>query len=284
MGFLCNMILATSPTLKIKSKMASEKNLVDLVSQLKAIPTDPESYFQPTKELPKDTLSSLKGLFDFSRQYERSSGNGLCPLKELMVDGFDDEQIWQQVELQNEPVITDTKKRVRDVRKTGLKLRLVTSDIQNGHHDESDGDDDDDDGDDGHFGVEFEDFVDEDDVLGSSKFDNRVMMPASSSEDEEDDKIMAQVVNDDEIYGSDEIDDDDDSENDDDNKQRARKQGKKGEKQKKRGKSSSIVDDKFFKLSEMTEFLDKMDQDFERKQNAKQDDDDDDEIDYFMGN
>lgn len=265
--------------------MAAEENLVDLMSQIKKIPQDPESYFQPAKELPKDTLSSLKRLFDFSRGQERSSGNSLCPLKQLIVEGFDDEQIWQQIELQNEPVISDTKKKIKDIRKMGLKLRLVASGIKNGRHD---GDDDDDENDDGHLGVEFEDSAEEDDAIDIDKIGNRVMMPASSSEDDEED-------DDDEIDDSDKMDDDDDEENDvddeendeeydSDDQQRSTKQEKKNKRGQKKGKSGgSVVDDKFFKLAEMTEFLDKMDQDFERKRDRKQDDDDDDnEIDYFM--
>jgi len=244
--------VSRSQSFSFPSNMAHKSNLVELVSSVKTLSTQPESYFQPSKNLPKDTLSSLKALFDFSRQQDPFKENNSCPLTELMVEDFDDEQIWQQIELQNNPVVSDIRRQIKQLKGSTDRVKLLAESTE-----KKSVDDDDDEND-----VEFDD---SDDDLGDGDDGNlkgRDLMPASSSDDEE-------LDNNNFIKG--------DTQKTTDITKTQEPHKEKG-KQKYKSKGS-IVDDKFFKLSEMTEFLDKMDQQFERNQDGKKSKEDDDDND-----
>lgn len=63
----------------------------------------PESYLKPPASLHKNTLIAIKQIFDFCKKDElrgKRSATSTCPLQELLVENFDDEQIWQEIELQ----------------------------------------------------------------------------------------------------------------------------------------------------------------------------------------
>ena len=88
--------------------MADDNNevasLVSLLSQLENASDHPESYLKPPSSLEKDNVIAVKQIFDFCKKDEPNSSRSLastCPLQELLVEGFDVEQIWQEIELQN---------------------------------------------------------------------------------------------------------------------------------------------------------------------------------------
>lgn len=76
----------------------------------------PASYVNPSPELRVKTLRSLKSLFDFYKKFSSEEFSAFesrpgCrkidtgPLSELYTEGLDQDQIWEQLELVNKPVI-----------------------------------------------------------------------------------------------------------------------------------------------------------------------------------
>lgn len=51
-----------------------------------------------------------------------------CPISSLLTDDFDAEQIWQQIDLQAQPLIASLKKRVKNLDKTSETLSLLVND------------------------------------------------------------------------------------------------------------------------------------------------------------
>ncbi|XP_006213199.2 U3 small nucleolar ribonucleoprotein protein MPP10 [Vicugna pacos] len=64
----------------------------------------PERFLTIQDELASNFTSLTKVLYDFNKILENDRKHG-SPLRKLMIHNFDDEQIWQQLELQNEPIL-----------------------------------------------------------------------------------------------------------------------------------------------------------------------------------
>ncbi|XP_006167299.1 U3 small nucleolar ribonucleoprotein protein MPP10 [Tupaia chinensis] len=64
----------------------------------------PESFLTIQDRLASKFTSLTKVLYDFNKTLENGRLHG-SPLQKLVIDHFDDEQIWQQLELQNEPAL-----------------------------------------------------------------------------------------------------------------------------------------------------------------------------------
>ncbi|KAB1257439.1 U3 small nucleolar ribonucleoprotein MPP10 [Camelus dromedarius] len=64
----------------------------------------PERFLTIQDELASNFTSLTKVLYDFNKILENDRKHG-SPLQKLMIRNFDDEQIWQQLELQNEPIL-----------------------------------------------------------------------------------------------------------------------------------------------------------------------------------
>ena len=75
-----------------------------------------ENYMNPTDELKARSLTGLKKVFDFYQKFAKEElrcvGDlGRCkpvstgPLSELYTEGLDSDQIWEQIQLVNEPVV-----------------------------------------------------------------------------------------------------------------------------------------------------------------------------------
>lgn len=91
-----------------------EKFLAEFESDL----SSPESYLQPSDHLRARCLHGVKTVFDFYKKCcHETLSTGLKvptgPLTELYTDGFDNEQIWEEIELLNDPVLKSLKKHVR---------------------------------------------------------------------------------------------------------------------------------------------------------------------------
>lgn len=88
----------------------------DFLSEFNTYLAKPESYANPTEELKARSLAGVKKVFDFYQKFARENlqlleTRGGCkhistgPLKELYIEGLDEDQIWEQIQLVNEPVI-----------------------------------------------------------------------------------------------------------------------------------------------------------------------------------
>ncbi|KAG8235803.1 hypothetical protein J437_LFUL014741, partial [Ladona fulva] len=75
--------------------------LLKVYDQFENFTKRPESFLDAQTALPEGIKSLIKNLYDLSQKDYDSSKF----LPELIVDGFDEEQIWQELELRNEEVI-----------------------------------------------------------------------------------------------------------------------------------------------------------------------------------
>lgn len=191
-----------------------------------------------------------KKLYDF--------GNLHCPIQglsgglpELYTEGFDEEQIWQQIELHNEAafqILLKNAARIQAVKGKMLSFKK-TDPVSRKVADDEEVD-------------EEEEINDDDSVTSNLSF----QLPAESGEEDESDP---------DDFGELDLDDYKVLEDGEDGNQ---KDKSKKNLQPKAYKKTE-VDDQFFKLREMEEFLQK--EETEKKQDEEEDDDDDDSIDLF---
>ncbi|XP_017314192.1 U3 small nucleolar ribonucleoprotein protein MPP10 isoform X2 [Ictalurus punctatus] len=213
--------------------------------------SQPELFLNVQDGLAADFTSLTKTLYDLHKAHEPKGWMG-SPLDQLVVENFDEEQIWQELELQNTAVLAhfedSVSKAVTDDTLTLLEESEEEEEEDDGvgEQDQEEEEDDDDDDD------EEEDEEEEDERK------NRFKPKSSASDDEE------------ELY-----DEDSDIDFDVDKFEKQSKQKKKPETKIPTSRTVSEVDDQFFKLSEMEAFLDDMDK-REGKEPAGE------EIDYFQ--
>lgn len=257
-------------------------------------------------------IGHLKNLYDISKSLSQDSPSSAA-LKELIVTDFDDEQIWQQLELENELCISNLlngaaklisskiKCSFKPVKQDSSKTRSNQSKDQNmlenevkmkdkvsrlrkrseelDEEEDLDGDFSDDDEDDNDIEEKL-DVIDKNDKFfdftGDSDEDlNFDFGPLGQKGDldeelfkddqeEENKKIKSKKKS---VTFQDEVG------------QESTKNNKKGNKKqiKKNCKKGSIVDDAFFKLSELEEFLDKEDKREERRLRKEKNGDDEEE-------
>ena len=253
--------------------------LVSVLSEFESVFGHPESYLKPPAILQKNTLSAIKQIFDFCKKDELSGTRSLastCPLQELLVKNFDDEQIWQEIELQNTPLLRVLKTDVHSLKENVDQLSLLSGSSK---------------------AVQGNRLQPSDDVVCESA--NGFVKNASESDTESDrvNEGFSSDENSDDSMDDGDVDDSDDGEkeNDDDNNDSSKVQSSTNNNRKQKStKKKSQVDDSFFKLSDMLQFLDKEDRRYERthrkksqKESDDDEDDDDDEIDsepvdYFI--
>lgn len=89
----------------------AERFLLEFESDLSA----PGSYLQPSSRLQARCLHGVKTVFDFYKKCSQDAFSTVPtgPLAELYTDGFDKEQIWEEIELMNAPALKCLKKLVR---------------------------------------------------------------------------------------------------------------------------------------------------------------------------
>ncbi|XP_019464018.1 PREDICTED: U3 small nucleolar ribonucleoprotein protein MPP10 isoform X2 [Lupinus angustifolius] len=75
--------------------------------------TDPPSLLAPNPSLSETARAASQYLFSTLRPFSRKS-----PLDNLLVDGFDAEQIWQQIDLQSQPLLSSLRRRVKQLSKS----------------------------------------------------------------------------------------------------------------------------------------------------------------------
>lgn len=167
-----------------------------------------------------DFRATTKQLYDFTKEQSNRNTNAL---PELVTEGFDTEQIWQQLELQNESELPHFSIKVAKVLAGNKKLIIpVSAEIPELTHIENDS-------------------VDENNETISERDDKE-----SEDEDVEPKSIL-----------------------------------KKRKRDTKKRKKSSIVDDKFFKLQELDEYLTKEERKERHTQKANDAESDDESVDLF---
>lgn len=208
--------------------MAETKFLEDFEAHL----SRPEDYLDPTPELKAHCLAGVKTVFDLLQKRCRRATNGRDqgtnsakakkpkttvvpsgPLQELYVDGFDLDQIWEQIQLVNEPLIAHLTKQVEKINRWDWKK--LTDASEKGSN-----------------------------KVAVSDSDTDGMDDSESDHDQED-------IQDDDYFSEEE-----DNELNDEIKKPTKKVG---------GGRKTVVDDKFFKLAEMEEFLEKIEKNQQRQ-------------------
>lgn len=200
----------------------------DFLSEFNAHLSSPQSYLNPTEDFKQRSRNALKTMFDLYKSFAAGKLGNIAtqpgcknidtgPLPELYVDGLDNDQIWEQIELVNKPVIKGL---------TGTVGRL-SSQIESG---------------------QFRLLPQSDASSGAECAGNGTETGVSESVEEERDYLA------DESEDCVDSEDEDIELESDDESGRGNGCGNGRGKAQERGRSS-VVDDKFFKLAEMEKFL-----------------------------
>ncbi|XP_073320116.1 U3 small nucleolar ribonucleoprotein protein MPP10 [Pagrus major] len=215
--------------------------LEECVKKINANTEQPENYLSLQDGVAADFTSLTKTLYDLQKAQEPAEYKG-SPLALLVVENFDEEQIWQELELQNNSLLKHFKNATDEALSDGTLTLLAEQEEENSDEEEVETDDE--------------------------NIDNDV-----EEEEEETPRQSRKMA----AEADDFTDEDSDLDFDVDALEKREKEkkdiGRKGSKTK---VVPSEVDDKFFKLSEMESFLDDMD-----KREGKEDGDEDD-LDYFQ--
>ncbi|KAJ1069669.1 PREDICTED: U3 small nucleolar ribonucleoprotein protein MPP10 [Capra hircus] len=219
----------------------------------------PECFLTIQGELASKFTSLTKVLYDFNKVLENDRKHG-SPLEKLMINNFDDEQIWQQLELQNEPILQHFQSTVSETIEDEDISLLPENEEQ-----------------------ECEEDVMELEAAGQEDLEQDLEEEVEEAEEEEVSDLSADDPEADErAKNSSKLDlrkspdfSDEDSDLDFDISKLER-QSKVQSRVPRKPTEKSIVDDKFFKLSEMETFLGNME-----KEEEHRDDQEEDDIDFF---
>ena len=184
--------------------------------------SDPEEYLEFRSST--SGLKLIKQLYDSFSSITRSNGEAFGPLETLSIDGLDEESVWQELVLHNEPLIAHVEKLCKKLRECERSCQLVHAST--------------------------------DDSVGGA--DNRSAVSDAEAE------ICMEVDQDEDM--SEEEEDVNESSNT----------------VKRRKTRPSKVDDQFFKLSDMEEFLRLEDEREEKLRNRGKAMDEEEEIDLFV--
>ncbi|XP_007520735.2 U3 small nucleolar ribonucleoprotein protein MPP10 [Erinaceus europaeus] len=221
----------------------------------------PECFLTIQEGLASNFTSLTKVLYDFNKVLENGKVRG-SPLRKLMIDKFDDEQIWQQLELQNEPVLQYFQNVVSEAI-DDADLSLLPEDAdQECEEDGSEMEEASEMGADGQ--QDFKQDLEEEEMLELSESDPRGNKKAkSTSKSDPQESLDFSDVDSDLDFDISKLE------------QQSKVQSQKA-KTPKKPIEKSVVDDKFFKLAEMESFLENMEKEEEGK-----DDSDEEDIDLF---
>lgn len=91
----------------------------EALHRLKA--TDPPQWLAPSAALSQTARAASQHLFSSLRPYAPKS-----PFEELLVEGFDAEQIWQQIDLQSQPLLSSLERELKRFEKHPEEIRKLT--------------------------------------------------------------------------------------------------------------------------------------------------------------
>lgn len=186
-----------------QSQEAHPLNDGSLNSFVETLSTKPEIFFTPPASLLDDILSNSRIYFQLSKSDEPFPG-AFGPLTELTVDGFTNDQVWEIIQLQNEPLMQFVEESVEDL-----------LNCQNEHPEQSDSERDEEDEEKNETISDTESVDNHDDLLSlnsdmdEAKLDNDVAdtVDINEAEDEED-RVRRRILED--GLGSDLEENDDD--------------------------------------------------------------------------
>ncbi|XP_040113346.1 U3 small nucleolar ribonucleoprotein protein MPP10 [Oryx dammah] len=220
----------------------------------------PECFLTIQGELASKFTSLTKVLYDFNKVLENDRKHG-SPLEKLMINNFDDEQIWQQLELQNEPILQHFQSVVSETIEDEDISLLPESEEQECEEDvmelEAAGQED------------LEQDLEEEEV---EEAEEEEVSDLSADDPEADERAKNSSKLD--LRKSPDFRDEDSDLDFDISK--LERQSKVQSRVPRKPTEKSIVDDKFFKLSEMETFLENME-----KEEEHRDDQEEDDIDFF---
>ncbi|KAK7170520.1 hypothetical protein R3I94_000654 [Phoxinus phoxinus] len=211
----------------------------------------PELFLSVQDALATDFTSLTKTLYDLHKAHKPAYCKG-SPLVQLAIENFDEEQIWQELELQNTALLTRFEKSVEQA----VADDTITLSFEGTEEEDDDDEEEVDNGLEEEIEGEDDGKLEDDDKDEEEKTEQRLKPSASNKEDD--------------FSGE-----DSDLDFDVDKFEKQTKQRQSATKLSKSNKTPSEVDDRFFKLSEMEAFLDNMDK-REGKENV------DEDIDYFQ--
>ncbi|XP_062439588.1 U3 small nucleolar ribonucleoprotein protein MPP10 isoform X2 [Rhea pennata] len=213
----------------------------------------PERFLSVQEGLAADFKALTKTLYDLSKALGSNVVRG-SPLKELAIENFDEEQIWQQLELQNNAVLDFFKKSIaRDA--NDQDLCLLSDQEEDSSNAEASSD------------KELEEDVLEEDIMEAETEQKNVYTKDKTKAKEKKRKPRESKM---QKYSDEDSDVDFDIEE-------LEQQTKIAKKTKlKKLPKKSIVDDKFFKLAEMEAFLEDVEKDDRGEEEEEEED-----INYF---
>lgn len=215
----------------------------------------PECFLTIQNGLASNFTSLTKVLYDFNKVLENGRISG-SPLQKLEINSFDDEQIWQQLELQNEPVLQYFQNAVSETVEDEDISLLPECEDEECEEDASEVEADNQENletdlDEEQLSDEGGDVPKGRDRAKSSRKSDPRKSPVFSDEDSDLDFDIGKLEQ--------------------QTKMQIKPPGKPREK--------SVVDDKFFKLSEMESFLEKVEKEEEKRPDGEEEDEED--IDLF---
>ncbi|XP_068307935.1 M phase phosphoprotein 10-like [Pyrus communis] len=95
----------------------------DALNSLKA--TEPTQLLAPSPALSQTARAALQGIFSSIRPFTPKS-----PFDQLLVDGFDAEQIWQQIDLQSQPLISTLRRDLKRFEKNPDEIKTLKVVVQ----------------------------------------------------------------------------------------------------------------------------------------------------------
>uniref|UniRef100_A0A452FUP5 U3 small nucleolar ribonucleoprotein protein MPP10 n=1 Tax=Capra hircus TaxID=9925 RepID=A0A452FUP5_CAPHI len=212
----------------------------------------PECFLTIQGELASKFTSLTKVLYDFNKVLENDRKHG-SPLEKLMINNFDDEQIWQQLELQNEPILQHFQSTVSETIEDEDISLLPENEEQECEEDVME--------------LEAADLEEE-----VEEAEEEEVSDLSADDPEADERAKNSSKLD--LRKSPDFSDEDSDLDFDISK--LERQSKVQSRVPRKPTEKSIVDDKFFKLSEMETFLGNME-----KEEEHRDDQEEDDIDFF---
>lgn len=219
--------------------------------EVKKATNRPECFLTIQDGLASNFTSLTKVLYDFNKILENGRITG-SPLQKLQINSFDDEQIWQQLELQNEPVLQYFQNAVSEtIEDEDISLlpecedeedEEAASEVEADNQENLETDMEEE-----HLSDEGGDAPKGSDIAKSSRKSDRRNSPVFSDDDSDLDFDISKLE----------------------------KQTKMQIKPPEKTRERSIVDDKFFKLSEMESFLEKVEKEEEKRPDGEEEDEDD---------
>ena len=91
---------------------------MDTVHRLKS--TEPPLWLSPSSELSQTARAASQHLFASLKPFAPKS-----PFDRLLVDGFDAEQIWQQIDIQSQPIISSLRRQINRFEKNPEEISKI---------------------------------------------------------------------------------------------------------------------------------------------------------------